>query len=224
MTKSELLYRVLAHFRRRRMRVFEKRFGVTSETRILDVGGSPFMWSFVSVRPRVTLLNLPSALPASSESLQVAGDGRMLPFRDRSFDIVFSNSVIEHVGDNDDQRSFAEEVRRVGNGYWVQTPDRKAPFEMHVMLPFVHLLPKRLQRFVVHRFTVWQFLTEPSAEEQRVYLNHFLHELRLLDRNGMRLLFPDSDIVRERVLGFPKSLIAIRCSAAKREPVASASL
>ncbi|WP_255695553.1 methyltransferase domain-containing protein [Rhodohalobacter sp. 614A] len=54
----------------------------------------------------------------------VQGDALdMHMFEDKSFDVVFSNSVIEHVGSFENQRRFADEVRRVGKAYWVQTPD-----------------------------------------------------------------------------------------------------
>src|SRR5947209_3510992 len=116
------------------MRLFEKNFGITSRTRILDVGGSADIWEVASVTPQLTILNLPSALgPCLSGTLLVGGDGRMLPFSDKSFDIVFSNSVIEHVGTLADQRRFADEITRVGRQYWVQTPNRRFPVELHVM-------------------------------------------------------------------------------------------
>lgn len=192
------------------MRLFEKTFKITERTRILDVGGSPFIWQFASVTPRLTFLNLPSALAPSCESRsQVAADGRFLPFADRSFDIVFSNSVIEHVGNQDNQIRFAEEVRRVGNAYWVQTPNRTFPVEMHLMLPVVHFFPAHLQRLIVYRFTGWEKFTRPTAEERASYLEHCLTELKLLDRRSLKNLFPDARIVSERVLGLTKSLVAI---------------
>ncbi len=194
------------------MRLFEETFKITEQTRILDVGGSPFIWQFASVTPRLTFLNLPGALAPPTESRsQVAADGRFLPFADRSFDIVFSNSVIEHVGDHDNQIRFAEEVRRVGNAYWVQTPNRTFPVEMHLMLPLVHFLPSHLQRSIVYRFTGWEKFTRPTAEERESYLEHCLQELKLLDRRSLKDLFPDAKIAGERVFGLTKSLVAMKC-------------
>src|SRR5207302_1278502 len=100
------------------MRRFVRTFAVTAETRILDVGGTPFNWSLLDVQPRVTIVNMPRAREAFDAQFQsVFADGRALPFPDRSFDIVFSNSVIEHVGDFESQRHFASEIARVGRSY-----------------------------------------------------------------------------------------------------------
>jgi Methyltransferase domain len=190
---------------------FESTFELTEETTILDVGGSALIWEFVKVRPQLTFLNLPPAIQDGRGSgLLVAGDGRMLPFRDQSFDIVFSNSTIEHVGTFSDQRNFANEIARVGKKFWVQTPNRRFPFEMHVMLPFVHFLPPRWQRSVVTRFTGWEILVPHTKDMRRDYLKHFLTELRLLDVADLRSLFPHARIARERFFGMPKSLIAYK--------------
>lgn len=192
------------------MRLFERTFRITDRTRVLDVGGSPLIWTFAIVRPQLTILNLPSALepPAQTESL-VAGDGCRLPFQDSAFDIVFSNSVIEHVGALQ-QAQFASEIGRVGRSYWVQTPNRRFPVELHLMLPLIHYLPKQLQRSIAGRFSVWQLLAHPSEAQRRFYIDHFLNDLKLLDRRELQSLFPDARIITERVAGLAKSLIAVR--------------
>jgi hypothetical protein len=193
------------------MRLFEKTFEISPGTRILDVGGSPSIWKFLTVRPRLTILNFPSALERDPESIScVGGDGLMLPFKKNAFDIVFSNSVIEHVGTRADQEKFAQEISRVGRCYWVQTPNRGFPIELHLMLPFIHYLPKAWQRPIVERFTVWQLLVRPSAEERAFYIDHFLHQLQLLNKRDLHSLFPEATIVSERLLGFVKSNIAVR--------------
>ncbi len=208
---SHLLEHALRHFRSKRMRLFEQTFEISARTRILDVGGSAAIWRFLSVEPQLTILNLPSAVePGLAHAHSVAGDARMLPFRDRSFDIVFSNSVIEHVGDSGQQRRFAEEVSRVGCSYWIQTPNRSFPIELHVMLPFVHHLPKTWQRAIVNRFTVWEVLVRPSEEQRKFYIHHFLNELNLLDAPRLRAMFPDARILTERAFGLGKSLVAVR--------------
>jgi len=188
---------------------FERTFAITENTTVLDVGGSPLIWQFSSRHPKLTFLNLPPAInDGLGEATLVGGDGRQLPFRDGAFDIAFSNSTIEHVGSLEDQRSFANEVARVGKSYWVQTPNRHFPFEMHVMLPFVHFLPPIWQRRVVTRFTGWELLVPHTKDVRRDYLAHFLTDLRLLDATELRALFPQARIKRERFLGLSKALIA----------------
>ena len=191
------------------MQHFLRTFRITADTRILDIGGTPDNWVLIPVRPRLVLLNMLRAqADLSGAAHWVAGDGRALPFRDQSFDVVFSNSVIEHVGDAPAQRQFASEIARVGRAYWVQTPNRWFPVEQHLLTPFVHWLPKPLQRAVVLRFTVWSALTRPTADRREFYLNHFLRDVRLLGPGELQSLFPPARILRERFLGFTKSLIA----------------
>jgi hypothetical protein len=198
-------------FRRRRMRRFAREFALTPETRVLDIGGTPDCWDLLDVRPRVTLLNTPRAgaeLAAAAE--WVAGDGRRLPFRDQSFDIVFSNSVIEHVGDAESQQRFAREVARVGRAYWVQTPDRRFPVEQHLLTPFLHWLPAGWQRAIAPRFTVWSALVRVTPDRRRFYIEHYLKDVRLLDAGQVGALFPGARVERERMWGVSKSLIAVR--------------
>ena len=127
----------------------------------------------------------------------VQADGTQLPFRDGEFDVVFSNSVIEHVPKRL-QHHFAKEVRRVGARYFVQTPYRYFPIEPHYQLPLFQFLPRRVQRALNDRFTLgWQ---EKGQWE----------EITLLSVSELRRLFPDAEIHRERVFGLTKSLMAVR--------------
>src|SRR5690242_2118387 len=114
-------------FRRARWRFFIEQFRPTESTRILDVGGVPGEWLESGVPSRIVILNLPGANPGwqlPDRCTYQAGDGRQLPFPDQSFDIVFSNSAIEHLKTQEDQRRFANEALRVGKQVFVQTPNR----------------------------------------------------------------------------------------------------
>ena len=193
------------------MRRFVRIFNVTEETRVLDVGGTPFNWSLIPVRPRLVILNQSRVENASDgHTLWVTGDGRLLPFSDQSFDVVFSNSVIEHVGSVAGQRKFAAEIARVGVHYWVQTPNRWFPVEPHLLTPFLHFLPARWQDRLVRKCTVWAMLARPSRDRWQYYIEHYLREVRLLGPVEMGSLFPGSKILKERFLGLTKSLIAAK--------------
>ena len=202
----------LSHkFRAQRMRLFCGEFALTPETRVLDVGGNPRIWATVprQVRPQITYLNLPRAAEADDDRGRlVFGDGCRLPFADQSFDIAFSNSVIEHVGSVEAQHTFASEIRRVGRAYWVQTPNRRFPVEQHLLTPFVHWLPRAWQRTLVPHVTVWGLLSECGPKERHFYFDHYLNDIRLLTAGELAELFPRSRLVRERFWGMTKSLIA----------------
>jgi len=198
-------------FRRRRMRRFAREMGIASGTLALDIGGTPECWELLDRPPRVVLLNLPQSIgkPAGAE-LRVAGDGCLLPFRDGAFDVVFSNSVIEHLGSRARQERFAREAARVGRRYWIQTPNRWFPVEQHLLTPFIHWLPKGWQRAIVPRCNFWNFLSRVTPERRRFYVQHFLRDIRLLGPGEMRGLFPGARLIRERFWGLAKSLIAAR--------------
>jgi SAM-dependent methyltransferase len=69
-----------------------------------------------------------------------------LPFDDQSFDLVFCNAVIEHVGSRKQQQSFLAEILRVGKRAFVTTPNRWHPIEFHTVTPLLHYLPPRMYR------------------------------------------------------------------------------
>jgi hypothetical protein len=142
----------------------------------------------------------------------VLGDGTSLPFADQSFDLVFSNSVIEHVSSRVEQARFAAEIARVGKRYWVQTPNRYFPIEHHLWTPFVHWLPRVWQGAILKRFSVWRMVTNYDAEQRAFYVNHYLDSIWLLSASDLPALFPGATLERERFLGWTKSLIAWRAS------------
>jgi hypothetical protein len=195
------------------MRQFLEICQPTPQTVLLDVGGNPRIWSLLpeARRPQVIYLNLPRAFEDGDDRARlVFGDGTRLPFSDRSFDLVFSNSVIEHVGSESNQRMFADEIRRVGKRYWVQTPNHGFPVEQHVLTPFVHWLPPGPRAAVARRFTVWDLVAKPSPESRQFYIDHFLNDIRLLDRRQVADLFPEATILGETLGPAIKSWIAYR--------------
>jgi len=208
-----LLASLQRRFRARRMALLARTVGLTCDTWVLDVGGTVDIWRLAPVMPRLVLLNEARArYEIGARDSVVLGDGTSLPFADQSFDLVFSNSVIEHVGSRVEQARFASEIVRVGKQYWVQTPNRYFPIEHHLWTPFVHWLPRHWQAAVAKRFSVWQMLTHATAQQREFYLNHYLDSIRLLSASDLRALFPGATLVRERFLGWTKSLVAWRAN------------
>ena len=197
--------------RRHRMAAFVQTFAPSDSTRILDVGGTETNWGLVGYSGDVTLLNL--TVPEATSELPptiryVQGDGTRLPYEDNSFDIAFSNSVIEHLHSRERQLQFARELSRVAPRLWVQTPARWFPIEPHFMAPFIHYVPSRFRRRLVRRFTPYGLIVRPTQQ----VVDQLLEEYRLMTYGEVAAAFPDCEVRRERFLGLTKAFVAVRGS------------
>jgi len=198
---ADSLYRWIGHFfRPQRMEWFLRELNVNPETTVLDVGGTSATWTALGHRcPRVTLLNI---CPETASTLpHVVADARSIPFPEKSFDIVYSNSLIEHVGDWKDQQRCAREMSRVGKRLWIQTPNRGFPVEPHLLYPLVHWLPRRSQQHLV-RLAPRALFTSGVQSSREIW-----ETTRLLGAKQVRELFPNCQLHRERLLGITKSFI-----------------
>jgi len=204
--------KVFVIFRRRRMNTFYAMFQPSPHTRVLDIGGAPNTWiaeSSYDSRFSVTMVNLRFPDPdvvTDGRFIAVEGDATDLPFPSESFDIVFSNSVIEHMTTWERQREFAAEARRVAEQLWIQTPARSFPLEPHLLAPFFQYLPRSLQARMARYFTLWGLLTKPTAAR----VEEMISDIRLLTYREMTELFPDCLILKERLFGLTKSYVAVR--------------
>ncbi len=158
----------------------------------------------------ITSYNAEISGAASAESgifVERAGDGcDAREYSDNSFDLVHTNSTIEHVGDWGRMESFAREVRRLAPVYYVQTPYYWFPVEPHVLLPVVHWMPEGVRAKIYLHTGLAAYGSYRTLGEamQRV------QSARLLDRAQMTYLFPDSVIRFEWFGPLPKSVIAVR--------------
>ena len=138
-------------FRKRRIMrlnaLIEQSVARTGRCRLLDLGGTRGFWDVwrnlvSSTGLSVTCVNLsndPSAFSGSFPLESVVGDACALNhFEDNAFDLVFSNSVIEHVGLWPNKVAFAREVRRLAPSYLIQTPNFWFPIDPHARAPFLH--------------------------------------------------------------------------------------
>lgn len=219
MGRNRIMRRIVNHrdetslaatFRRRRFQLFLELIDhLPRPVKVLDVGGEPRFWEVMGLAGdpdfQVVLLNQ-AVFPSSWSNLcPVLGDAADLSrFEDQQFDAVFSNSVIEHLGSYTLQQRMAAEVQRVGKSYFVQTPNRYFPVEPHFLVPFFQFLPRRMQVALIQRFSLgWYPKTPDFDQATQLVCSH-----RLLTAAEMRLLFPNSQLYQERVLGMTKSLIA----------------
>jgi hypothetical protein len=196
------LERVSAWARRRRMAQMAWRVRLEPGKKVLDLGGLADTWRNAPGPLEVTVLNLPGADVAGGNAAHrftfVEGDAcNVGGAADKSYDIVFSNSVIEHVGDEAHQEAFAREVRRLGCSYWVQTPAIWFPVEAHTGMPFWWFYPEALRRRLLRS---WQRKLPEWTEMVR--------GTRVLTRERVQQLFPEAEIYVERVCGIPKSYTA----------------
>lgn len=169
------------------MQQFANWFGITPRTTVLDVGGNSVNRSFASARPKLVAVNpYKPKLPADLEIPWVVADGRHLPFRRGQFDVAYSNSVIEHLGDRTSQERFAREKMRVAKRYYVQTPNRRFPMEPHLLTPGFQFLPLGWQRKLIRNFTIWGLVTRPTHKQ----CNTLLSEICLLHRRDLEELVP----------------------------------
>jgi hypothetical protein len=204
--------KVFVIFRRRRMDKFYAMFRPSTQTRLLDIGGAPNTWiaeSRCDSRFPVTMVNLrfpDHAVVTDGRFIAVKGDATNLPFASASFDIAFSNSVIEHMTTWERQQAFAGEARRIAKKLWIQTPARSFPVEPHLLAPFFQYLPRHLQTRMARYFTLWGLLTKPTPDR----VDEMLSDIRLLTYREMKQLFPDCHILKERVFGLTKSYVAVR--------------
>jgi hypothetical protein len=195
-----------ARARGRRWKLFLETFPEIGEMTVLDVGGDVRAWRLAGVRPKhLVLLNIFSQEVEEDWITAVVGDACEPPADLPQADLVYSNSVIEHVGGHARRLQFAETVRSSGR-YWVQTPSRSFPIEPHFMFPFLQHLPRPLQMSAVAHWPVGNYSEVTDREEALRYLL----DIELLSADEMRFYFPDSELRRERIAGLTKSFIAIR--------------
>lgn len=181
--------------------------------KIIDVGGTPVIWqnnlsvletALPDTNFEVTVVNIKKFKTTRANIKSLLVDAKdMRQFRDKEFDIVFSNSLLEHVGDRHAQLLVAKEMLRVGKRYFVQTPNFYFPIEPHFLFPFFQFLPQQLKVWLVTNFALgWRKKLSDCQSATKL-----VNSVKLLRKNQLLELFPGTNLFAEKFMGLTKSFI-----------------
>ncbi len=205
-----------------------------SQVRIVDVGGSAGFWRSIDwmkfanqtagggvKRFEITVVNISTPAEVSGDWQEVCSERNievvlrerhgdacsLVDYSDDEFDVAFSNSVIEHVGDRARQKAMADEIVRVAERVYLQTPCRWFPIEPHFLFPFFQFLPRSVRIGMLRRRRLGWMHQQPDP----VVAGEVVDSIRLLGRSQLRDMFPGAQIKREMLGPFVKSyLVFIR--------------
>ncbi len=182
------------------------------EFHILDIGGDIAYWKNVewnSGNCHIHLLNLYKNSIEEKDSTyfhNIVGNALSLPFQKGKFDLIFSNSVIEHVGSYENQKIFAEEVMRVCDKYIIQTPSFWFPLEPHSLIPLFQFIPHNLRALLIMAFNINYFPKKSNYREALTVSRSTL----MFTKKRFQKLFPGAEIQVEKLFGIPKSYTVVK--------------
>lgn len=196
-------------FRNKRFKFFFDKINLLDKPiSILDLGGKVKFWENrnLSGNPNflITIINLESEKSGYPNiETKVGNILELKSFKKQSFDIVFSNSVIEHLYNFQNQKKIAREILRIGKKHIIQTPNKYFFIEPHYIFPFFQYLPSKIQ---------YKILTKTKLSRLRKwdkkFARQYLKEIRLLTLNELKEIFPGSKIYQEKFFGMSKSFTA----------------
>ncbi len=177
--------------------------------KILDLGGSDYHWRNSDIMNNkefhITLINKENQYTDGFRNLSfIKRDVNEISiFDDDEYEVVYSNSLLEHLNNFDEQKKMAEEIRRIGKHYFVQTPNYYFPVEPHFLFPFFQFLPEDVQVRLLRNFNLGWFEKQKNDSQAR----ELASSIRLLKRNELKEMFPDGKIYTEKFLLLNKSFI-----------------
>jgi hypothetical protein len=207
--------------RKKRIKQFcdliENVYSEKGSVKILDIGGTVQYWNIIDEEfldrnnVQITLLNLPGsqAFEAVGRFDFLTGDATddiWSELNQQDYDLIHSNSVIEHVGDWAQMRKFASNIKHFHGGYFVQTPNFWFPVEPHCMTLFFHWLPKPLRVWLVSHFSLGHWVKATDTDEAV----EIVESARLLSKSMFKALFDDALIKQEKFLFLTKSFMGVR--------------
>lgn len=200
---------IVNKWRRRRFSIFINLInGLPKPIKILDIGGTENFWLQMGFSDansaEITILNSEPVEITQNNINFIRGDARNLgSLRTQKYDVIFSNSVIEHVGGFTEQQMMADEILKFNTKYYVQTPSYYFPMEPHFLFPCFQFLPMKLKIFLVMNFRMGWFDKRKSKSEAIELIN----SIRLLKKNELAHFFPEGKIQKEKFLFLTKSFI-----------------
>jgi hypothetical protein len=196
-------------YRAKRWALLRELFPRIESMTVLDLGGRPGMWLRAPFQPAALhIVNLQAPPSDFPDWMRVdRGDACALEpeVMSNHYDLVFSNSVLEHVGGHAQRARFADNVRNLGDAYWVQTPYRYFPLEPHWLFPGFQFMPLNVRAQISRRWPLVHFPQENQEASVRRVM-----DIELISKTEMHAYFPDSDLHSEKIGGMTKSLIAVR--------------
>lgn len=154
--------------REKRKEIFLKYMNPCEEDIILDLGSEDgkYISYILPFRENIVLADIScELLKIGRKKYELKGlllpDSGNLPVKDKSIDIVHCSSVIEHVtvkksriynykiwknfraDAKENQKIFANEIRRIAKNYFVQTPNKYFIIESHTWLPLMNFFLAR---------------------------------------------------------------------------------
>ena len=193
-------------FREKRFLFFLKKINkMQKPVTILDIGGKINFWENRDLAGnneyKITIVNIEKETSIYSNIHCEIGDATNLnKFNTKSFNIVHSNSVIEHLYNFNNQSKMASEIIRVGQKHIVQTPNKYFFIEPHYLLPFFQFFPDKLKYLILIKTKLSRL-----KKWDKNFAKQYIKEIRLLSMKEMKVLFPNSKIYFEKFLGMNKS-------------------
>lgn len=212
-----VIHPVTRHFRSARGRHLRRLFPspFLDGAKICDIGGSRHFWDEVGLDippENITIFNVSAGETETVGQSRYSTipvliyDGRRIPARDREYDLVVCNSVLEHVPP-EARPQLSREMLRVGKNLFLQTPAYTFPLDPHFLLPLIHWVPKGLG-YPLAKVSPWKILSRAGDEVVREYF----FGTSLLREREVEALFPAARIEYERFMGLKKSFLVIGTS------------
>ncbi|MFA7418549.1 MAG: methyltransferase domain-containing protein [Melioribacteraceae bacterium] len=196
--------------RNKRFLLFLSIFKDLNISTILDIGGTELYWENRGFKEKTIIIVNKIPIKTKNQNIHsVVADARNLSmFNDKSIDLVYSNSVIEHLSSFEGQKEMANEIRRIAKRYYVQTPCFYFPLEPHFLFPFFQFFPVWVRVILVMKFSLGWYQKFTSKSEAFNAVNN----IRLLKKKELKTLFPESIIYAEKFFGITKSYVVVKDS------------